>query len=258
MMKKISALLAALFLMLTLCATALAADDGIGYVIDESDLLTYDEWQTLENRARDISLRADCGVYIVMLDDYTYYGSGDVYDVTTQIFNNADNGFGLGADRNGILLLLSMAGRDWAMFVHGESAEYAFDSYGQALLEDYFLPAFGENDWYGGLSGYLAACDEYLALAAAGEPVRKSAVQSLIPVVGASCVIALLICLMLKGKMKTVRRKAEAKSYAAFGGLNLTGSYDRYTHTTETVRRIEKRSSSGESGGGGSGRSGKF
>lgn len=108
------------------------------------------------------------------LDDYTAYGSGDVYDVATQIFNNADNGFGLGADRNGILLLLSLNERDWSMFVHGEKAEYAFNDYGQAELPDAFLSAFGENDWYGGFSGYLAACDEHLTLAASGEPVRQS------------------------------------------------------------------------------------
>ena len=127
MKKKISALLTALFLMAALCTSALAADGGVRNVYDISDLLTGDEWATLENRAEDISLRTDCGVYIVALNDYTDYGEGSVYDVAAQIFNNADNGFGVGADRSGILLLLSMDERDWAMFVHGESAQYAFD-----------------------------------------------------------------------------------------------------------------------------------
>lgn len=75
--------------------------------------------------------------------------------------------------------------------------------------------------------------------------------------VGISCAIALVICLVLKEKMKTVRRKVEAQAHIASGGLNLKDSYDRFTHITETRRRIEK-SSSGESDGGGSGRSGKF
>ena len=88
--------------------------------------------------------------------------------------------------------------------------------------------------------------------------MRESAIKNIIPAVGVSCVIALMICLVLKGKMKTVRRKVEAQAYVAFGGLNLTDSYDRYTHTTESVRHIEKSSSGSASGGGGSGRSGKF
>lgn len=258
MKKRISALLTALFLMASLCTTALAADDGAGYVTDISDLLTYEEWETLETRAQDISQRTGCGVYIVALDDYTDYGEGSVYDVAAQIFNNGDNGFGVGTDRSGILLLLSMDERDWAMFVHGENAQYAFDDYGQAALEDSFLPAFGENDWYDGFSRYLDACDEYLTLASDGAPVRESVVRRILPVVIVSCVISLVICLILKGKMKTVRRKVEAKAYVSFGGLHLIDSYDRYTHTTESVRHIEKSSSGGTSGGGGSGRSGKF
>lgn len=257
MKKKLSALLTVLFLLSVLCSSALAADSAADYVTDLSGLLTDEEWETLEAKAEDISLQSGCGVYIVALDDYTAYGSGDVYDVATQIFNNADNGFGLGANRNGILLLLSLNERDWSMFVHGEKAEYAFNDYGQAELPDAFLSAFGENDWYGGFSGYLAACDEYLTLAASGEPVRQSVAVRIFLVVGISCAIALVICLVLKGKMKTVRRKVEAQAYIASGGLNLTDSYDRFTHITETRRRIEK-SSSGESGGGGSGRSGKF
>lgn len=258
MKKKVLALLTVLFLMAALCTPVLAAENSVTYVHDLSGLLTAEACAALKSDARDISLRTNCGVYIVTLADYTAYGSGGIYDVAAQIFNNADNSFGVGADRSGILLLLSMDGRDWAVYVHGESAQYAFDDYGQTALEDSFLPAFGENDWYGGFSGYLSACDEYLTLAASGEPVRESAMQRIGPVVGISCVISLVICLVLKGRMKTVRRKVGAQSYVTFDGLNLTERYDHFTHTTQTVRTVEQKSSSSESGGGGNGRSGKF
>lgn len=257
MKKRISALLTALFLAAALCTSALAAGGSMDYVYDLSGLLAYDDWEMLEAQAADIAQRTGCGVYIVAVDDYADYGEGSVYDVAAQIFNIADNGFGVGADRDGILLLLSMYGGDWAMFVHGEGAEYAFNDYGQAALEDSFLPALGESDWYGGFAGYLAACDEYLTLASAGAPVRASVVKSILPVVGISCAVSLVICLILKGKMKTVRRKAQAQAYVSFGGLNLTERYDRYTHTTESRSQVENTSKS-ESGGGGSGRSGKF
>lgn len=254
-MKKIlSAVLTVLLLLSVLCTFA-AADDSLVCVIDYADILTYDEWETLETAAEEISLRYDCGVYIMTVDDYTDFGGGDIYDLTREIFGDEDFGFGLGADRSGILLLLSMSERDWAMYVHGETGEYAFNDYGLSELEDSFLPDFGENDWYGGFSGYLDACDEYLGLAADGDPVRESPVLSIVIVVGISCLISLLICLVLKGKMKSVRRKVEAQAYVAAGGLSLTESYDHYTHTTETRRRIERNNSKGD---GGSGRSGKF
>lgn len=256
MKKKLTMLLAALLLAVSLGVPALA-DSSTDHVYNLNGLLTAGEWALLDMQAEDISERYGCGVYIVTVDDYTEYGSGSVYDVTTQIYNDADNGFGLEDGREGILLLLSMRERDWAMFVHGEYAQYAFDDYGQTELEDAFLPAFGENDWYGGFSGYLNACDEYLALAAAGTPVRRSPVGGIVTAVVISCAVALVVCLILKAKMKSVHRKVEAQTYITADGLALTDSYDRYTHTTESRRRIEKKSSSA-SGGGGSGRSGKF
>ena len=73
--------------------------------------------------------------------------------------------------------------------------------------------------------------------------------------------VALVICLSLKGMMKSVRRSARADIYVTEEGLNLTEQVDRYTHTTETRRKIEKDHDSGSSdhsGGGGSSTSGHF
>ena len=158
-----------------------------------------------------------------------------------------------------------MAERDYAMFVYGEYAEYAFDEYGQEKLEEQFLGDFGENDWYGGISNYLDACEEYLTKADAGKPVRRPYWIWFVISAGCSCLAAGTVCLWLLRKMKSVHQKAEADAYLTAGGLHLTKQYDRYTHTTETRTKIQKESSGGsggstysESGGGGSGRSGKF
>ena len=234
----------------------------MNYIFDLSDQLSYEEWAELEARAADISQRHGCGVYVAFVDDFTEYGGGnDVYKTTYQLYHASE--LGMGADRDGIIILLSMDDRDYAMFVYGDHAEYAFDRYGQKELEDAFLGYFGDNDWYSGVSHYLDTCDEYLTRAEEGKPVRKNTLPMYIIVVAASCAIAGGICLMLKWKMKTVHQKAEANEYVAAGGLNLTKQYDRYTHTTETRRKVHDDSDSDSgtsscSGGGGSGRSGKF
>lgn len=237
-------------------------DADMNYIFDLSDQLSYEEWVELEARASDISQRHGCGVYAAFVDDFTEYGGGnDVYKTTYQLYHASE--LGMGADRDGIIILLSMDDRDYAMFVYGDHAEYAFDRYGQKELEDAFLGYFGDNDWYGGVSHYLDTCDEYLTRAEEGKPVRKNTLPMYLIVVAASCAIAGGICLMLKWQMKTVHKKAEANEYVAAGGLNLTKQYDRYTHTTETRRKIHDDSDSNSgtsscSGGGGSGRSGKF
>ena len=234
-----------------------SSESQLGYVIDTVPLLDDGEWNRLEDMAEMVSTRYGCGVYMVTVDDYEDYGSGDVFDVATQIYHNDDNGFGVGTGRNGIMLLLSMDDRDWAMFVYGENAEYAFNSYGQEQLEEVFLDNFAGNDWYGGFSDYIEACGEYLAKAEAGKPVRANPLWGIGLSTGLSCLVALAVCMVMKRKMKTARQKIEADAYISDGGLMLIASHDHYTHTTETSRKIE-RSSSSRSGGDGSGRSGKF
>lgn len=241
---------------------------GMQYVFDINDLLTYEEWEDLETRAADISNRQHCGVYFALVDDFTDYGDGSVYEVTYQLYHGSE--LGIGANRDGIIVLLSMEERDYAMFVYGEYAEYAFNSYGQKKLEETFLTDFGYDDWYGGISHYLNTCDEFLTKADSGEPVREalwvwvvSYLFMIIFITAVCCIISGIICYMLLRGMKTVSQKVEANEYIAEGGLQLTERYDQYTHTTKTRTKIQKESSSGgstrsESGGGGSGRSGKF
>lgn len=234
------------------------------YVFDISDLLTYEEWAELEARAADISKRQHCGVYFALVDDYTVIAD-DVYEATYQIYHELE--LGSGEDRDGIIVLLSMDNRKYAMFVYGEYAEYAFDTYGQDELEGRFLGFFGYDDWYGGITHYLDACDEFLTKADAGDPVRLSYWENFWEYFPAVAVLACLptgsICIWLMRGMKSVRQKKEADAYLTEGGLHLTQQYDQYTHTTETRTKIQEESSSGgstcsESGGGGSGRSGSF
>lgn len=228
------------------------------YVFDISDLLTYEEWEELETRAADISNRQHCGVYFALVDDFTDYGDGSVYEVTYQLYHGSELGFG--KDRDGIIVLLSMEERDYATFVYGEYAEYAFDDFGQEKLEERFTDDFGDNDWYGGISHYLDACDEFLTKAEEGKPVRSSPAD-----VGRcrGCFLpdrsGDLHLSPARHEVGPSKERGRCVSYRR--GLHLTQQYDQYTHTTETRTKIEKSSSSSnssESGGGGSGRSGKF
>lgn len=225
------------------------------YVFDISNLLSYEEWEELENQAADISKHQHCGVYFAMVDDYTDYGDSDIYELTSQIYHESQ--LGIGEERNGIIVLLSMEKRDYAMFVCGEYAEYAFDSFGQEMLAEYFLDDFGDNNWYSGISDYLDTCDEFLTKAEEGKPMRKSSWLMMAAAVGLSCLISGGICFFALYSMKSLCQKKDADAYIAEDKLYLTQQYDQYTHTTETRTKIQKSSSSSESGGG-SGRRGKF
>ena len=229
------------------------------HIFDFSDLLPYADWEELETRARDITNGRRCGVYFVLIDDYTDYGD-DVYEVTYQLYHEGQLGFG--DNRDGIVVLLSTDNRKYAMFVYGEYAEYVFNTYGQEELEKRFLGFFEYDDWYGGISHYLDACDEFLTRAEAGDPVRQSYWGRFVMAAGAGCLGAGLVCLFLLRGMKSVKRKQEANAYVTEKGLCLTLEQDLYDRTTVSRSKIEKSGSGGssrsESGGGGSGRSGSF
>lgn len=259
MKKRLISFLLALFIVSLLAGgvPALAAGPQLPCVTDSAELLTETQLQRLEQSAQTITDKYGVGVYIVTVENYRELDPSGVYEATYGVYH--EYSMGEGEQRNGLMLLLSMRERDYALFCYGEKAEYAFDAYGMERLEKVFLDDFANDDWNGGFGDYLRECSDYLERAAAGKPVRKSPVTMILIFSGISLLAAFVVCSVLKGQMKTVRKKTTAAAYG--GGLRLTEQYDRFTHRTETRRRIERSSSSGSrsnSGGGGSGRSGKF
>ena len=267
MKRRLACILLAALLLLGLCCTAFAeapaTEAQLWNITDTVGLLTSDEDLTLEARAEEISAQYGVGIYLLILEDYSEYYD-DPYETAYELYHQ--NTLGMGEDRDGVILLMSMSDRKYATFFYGPKAEYAFDAYGQELMEEEFLDDFRDDDWYDGFEDYLEVCAEYLERAEAGDPVRRddssaggSSVSgigtTILVCLGISAVIAMIVCLILRGKMKSVRKGTHADAYVT-GSLNLTASRDQYTHTTETRTKIERESS--DSGGGGSGRSGSF
>ena len=184
MKQKITAFLLAFLLLLCLAPAALADGAQLSFLTDDAGLLTASESAALEKTAQSIAQRWGVGIYIVTVDDsYRIDGRG-TYEAAYTFYHN--HSLGVGAERNGAILLLSMNDRAFARFYYGEKSEYAFNGYAQEQIEDVFLDNFRENDWYGGFSDYLTACGEYLALAAEGRPARRSPV----PAIAISCAAA--------------------------------------------------------------------
>lgn len=276
MKRRLACIVLAALLLLGLCCTAFAeapaTEPQLWNITDTVGLLTSDEDLTLEARAEEISAQYGVGIYLLILEDYSEYYD-DPYETAYELYHQ--NTLGMGEDRDGVILLMSMSDRKYATFFYGPKAEYAFDAYGQELMEEEFLDDFRDDDWYDGFEDYLEVCAEYLERAEAGDPVRGdyssaggSSVSgigtTILVCLGISAVIAMIVCLILRGKMKSVRKGTHADAYVT-GSLNLTASRDQYTHTTETRTKIEHESSDSSgggssacSGGGGSGRSGSF
>lgn len=261
-----------LLLALALGTSALAA--GSGCVIDEAGLLTADEWEALEEQAAAVGEEYGVGVYIAAIEDYTDYGFS-VEDAAESVYLSC--GLGLGEEECGILLLLSMDGRDYDLCAYGTQAHLAFTDYGKDTLADVFLDNFREDDWYGGFADYVAECGEYLRLAAEGEPVDvpgssgglyyydedgnldhveyAETTHGLFWAPGwiVSAVLGVLLALLIawivkRATMRSVAAKAEAGAYVT-GAPAFYARSDQFTHVTESHRKIETQNHS--SGGGG-------
>ncbi len=247
--------------------TARAA--GASCVADHAGLLTTQELDDLGRRAQDICDAYACGLYIVTVEDYRDYGSTP-FEAACNIYR--DWGLGVGEDKDGLILMLSMDDRDFATAVYGPWAHSVFTDEVLQHQEPEFLDDFGDNDWYEGFSDFLTTSEGCLETVRSGEAVDTSrrlltsgraaavVVQDLL----GGAAVALVICLVIKSGMRSVRRRADAKDYAVSGGEKLSVCSDRFTHTTQTRRVIQTTRTSGGggsrgfSGGGFSGRSGKF
>lgn len=269
MKRRVLSLFALLAMLMTLCAPALAAafeEAELDFVTDAAGILTEEALSELEQRAAEISQRYQCGVYVVVLDDFTSYVSdADAYEAAKAIYQEYKLGFG--EERSGELLLLSMAERDYALIAFGYG-NTAFTDYGKNVLSDAFLDDFGDDDWYGGFSDYLEESEAMLAAAQSGEPLDVDSGGSVSGAAAFGCsllpgfALALLITFCVKRvQMHSVAGKTEANAYVLPGSVEITGRQDFFTHTTEVRRKIEQSDSgSGTTidSDGFSGGSGKF
>ncbi len=271
MKRRLSALLLALLLTVALAVPALASGD---WITDDAGLLTESETAALDQQAQQLADTYGVGVYIRTVDDYADDGFSDVETAAYTLYHN--DALGVGDGRDGVLLLLSMSNRKYATFVYGDKAELLFPSSALQRLEDGFLDDFRHDDWYGGFRDYIDGCAGILSgeSYAGGDTdyaydpgfSAPSLLHNFVIALVVSCVIALIVCLILKAKMRSVRRQTEARAYVTPEGLHLTRRDDVYTHTTTTRRKIERDNDhhsgggggSDFSGGGGHGRSGSF
>ena len=129
-------MLLALCLLLAPMTVFAESNAQLNYVTDDVGILTDSQWEDLEQRAQQVSEEYQCGVYMITVDDYTDYSTESVYTADYTIYHDYE--MGMGEDRDGIMILLSMEDRDYAMFVYGPKASEVFNAYGQEQLETYF------------------------------------------------------------------------------------------------------------------------
>jgi len=284
-MKRTFLLLLCLLLMVHTPLSAVAAAPKI---VDNAALLTDSEMADLEELANALANRYGIDIVIVTVDSLGGKSSeryaDDYYDY---------NGYGMGDDSSGILLLLSMEYRDWAISTCGE-AMYALTDYGVQSVFSEISGYLSQGRYYPAFLAYLDALEPYLEAYRSGSPIDGVAGDHNSPgiyipgtkddtvhyepgrdlawylqKIGISLIIgvvaALIAVLIMRSQMNTAKAQHGAASYMDSSTYQIGLQRDIFLYSQlRKVRKSENsssgggssvhRSSSGRSHGGGHGK----
>lgn len=214
-------------------------------LVDQADLLEDEAEAELLERLDEISERQECDVIIVTVHSMNGKSAVEYADDTYDY-----NGYGFGEDRDGILFLLGMEERDWAISTCGEGITMFTDA-GQEYMVSQFKSLLSEEKYQEAFSKYAQLCDEFITQARTGEPFDKGNLPrgSVSPFwIFGDLAIGFLIALCMgnrkKAKLKSVRKKTEAQDYVVGGTLNLNANWDQMIDKRVSARTVSTSSSS--------------
>lgn len=222
-------------------------------LVDEAGLLSEEESSTLINKLEEISQRQKNEVAVVTVNSLegktAEAYADDYYDY---------NGYGYGENDDGLLLLVSMGEREWAVTTYGYCHTVAFTDAGLDYISSEFRRKLSSGEYAKAFDCFADLCDDFLTQAATGEPydVDNMPKGKVSPFwLYTDLVVAFFISFgIVKGKsrnLKSVKKQESAKAYERRGSLSLRRSTDSLVNriVTQKTIRNEKNSSSGSSGG---------
>lgn len=241
-MKKLTSLFIACLLILSLAVPAFATG-GLPKIVDEAGILTTYEEEKLEERAQILADQYHIDVVILTVDslngrNITAYAD-DYFDY---------NGYGIGSNHSGVLLMLSMEYRDWAISTCGDGIK-ALTDYGQEQIMDDVLDYLRDDEYYEGFEAYLELLDEYFEAYEKGEPIDESrnVLFDLLIAIGIGVLAGFITITVMKSGMKTVKPQRGAQSYVIQNSYKLRYQRDMFLYSRTSRTRKQSSSSGGSS-----------
>lgn len=237
MKRKIFSVAAMLLICIALILPCFAA--SADFLTDGADLLTDSEERELTAILSDISERFGAQVAVVTVPQI-YDGGIDRY--VNDLYDGG--GYGYGADKAGVLLLVCMNPREYRILSNGFAAD-AISSYDIDTISDAIVPYLSDGDYVEAFDTYAEECEYYLNGYINGFPFEFGPNIVLALIVG--LVVALIAVSSMKAQLKSVRRQDQANAYVKAGSMNITRAGDYYMYRTVTRRPRPKNNSSSSS-----------
>lgn len=257
-LRSLCAALAALVLLLALAAPAFAAESGFADLYyrmnDGAQLLTEDEDNELEASLEELSVRQSFDVVVATIDSLDGEGYTSMEEYADDLYDYCQ--FGYGANRDGVLLLISKGDRKWHISTCGYGIT-AFTDAGIQYLGQQMTPDMADGDYAAAFRTFIRWTDAYVTAAREGHPYDVNNMPheplsmmylGLALVIG--LVTALIVTGVMKSQLKSVAPQPDASSYVRQGSMRLTNQHDRFLY--RDVHRTERPKASDSSDSGGS------
>ena len=242
------------------------------FVEDEATAAQIGEEKTAEINRKAASLSQEYGIdiHIIIVSDFLEYS----YSNNIELFSEEiSDGYRLGDknEENALLVVMSMADRDYDIYSSGFKTNEIFNPYSRSFLENAMLPHFKQNNWADGFLAYLDECEYLLVNAENGEIFEASSTTDTdsffsneernykLEIV-ISLIIGLLVGLIARSGVKAaynnqVKQESAASNYIVDNSFKLSVKNDVFTHTTSSRTYSPRSSSSSSHSGGGGSRS---
>lgn len=260
-----SIILILMLCMLQVTPAFAASDDTEQYerLQDLAGCLKESDAESILESLNEISERQKCDVVIFAIESLEGATAESCADDYFDYFN-----YGIGKNKDGLLLLVSIKDRKWHISTHGYGIT-AFTDAGIQYIGSQFKSDLSDGNYAEAFRTFAKESDDFITQAKSGKPYDTSTLPReplsrgwMVGAIIVGIIAAIIVVSFMKDKLASVRRQPAAGSYVRKDSLKLTESSDLFLYTT--VTRTEKpkesdsgssthESSSGETHGGGGG-----
>ncbi len=253
--KKLTAIAAILILVLITCFGFSAPAWGeTQHMIDDAGCLTASELDFLDEYLTGLSEELEFDI-VGVITDYGY----DENSLTAAADDFYDrNGYGYGSEKDGAIFAVDLRSRMMVMVTTGFGIDAITDAYEEDVY-DYVSGSLGNGEYAKAFKQYADRVGYYVKNArnrghggsGSSLPDAETAAGMGGISLAAGAGAGFFSSQRQKSKLKTVRRKTQANSYARTNSLVLTRKQDRFLYSTVAVVPRPKQNNNQRLGGGG-------
>ncbi len=207
-------------------------------VVDKTDSLSESEIEELNSEVKALVEKVDFDVVV-----YFAYEMADVTELADDYFDY--NGYGLGNNREGIILCVNYYSRDYTITTSGTKTIELFDDNALNYIYDDITPYLSSDNKVGTVEEFIKDIEYICSDEYSGLKTKDNIKSSLIIGAFGALIISLVTYLILRGQLKTQGIKKEAYDYVNKASVDVFRSGEIFLYKNISRRRIERRQSSG-------------